>query len=80
MVPGAFVWYELATTETEAASRFYGEVLGWAAEPVAGMPYTLFKAGETLPGSPLELLAGGNARDTLLGQGGSADLLALRIG
>lgn len=55
MTPGAFVWYELATTDTDAASRFYGHVLGWAAEPVQGMPYTLFKAGEAGVAGLMEL-------------------------
>ena len=26
---GRFVWYELMTTDLEAANAFYGEVVGW---------------------------------------------------
>jgi len=26
-----FVWYELMTTDTDAAEAFYGHVLGWRA-------------------------------------------------
>jgi uncharacterized protein len=26
---GRFFWYELLTTDTAAAERFYGEVVGW---------------------------------------------------
>ena len=44
---GAFIWYDLATTDTEAAARFYETVVGWTAEPVPAMDYTLLKAGET---------------------------------
>ncbi len=44
---GAFVWYDLATTDPDAAGRFYQEVVGWAAEPVPEMDYTLLRAGET---------------------------------
>jgi predicted enzyme related to lactoylglutathione lyase len=27
--PGSFIWYELMTTDSNAASRFYGAVVGW---------------------------------------------------
>lgn len=27
--PGAFIWYELMTTDLDAAARFYGQVVGW---------------------------------------------------
>jgi hypothetical protein len=42
---GAFVWYELMTTDTKAAETFYDEVVGWTSGD-SGMPdanYTLFK-------------------------------------
>ncbi|MCV9966500.1 VOC family protein [Pararhizobium sp. BT-229] len=45
---GAFVWYELMTTDTKAAEEFYDDVVGWTSQD-AGMPggsYTLFKAGD----------------------------------
>lgn len=45
---GAFVWYELMTTDTKAAEEFYDAVVGWTSED-AGMPdmgYTLFKADD----------------------------------
>jgi len=44
-----FVWYELMTTDAAAATRFYVDVVGWAAAD-AGMPgvsYTLLNVGET---------------------------------
>ena len=45
---GRFVWYELATTDVEAAKAFYAEVAGWGTRDASapGMPYTLFTAGE----------------------------------
>jgi len=48
---GRFVWYELMTTDTEAAKAFYGRVAGWGAEaaPVPGVSYTLF----TVEGTPV---------------------------
>jgi hypothetical protein len=44
---GRFLWYELTTTDTEAAKTFYAEVMGWGTQDASmpGMPYTLFTAG-----------------------------------
>ncbi|HMK71459.1 MAG TPA: VOC family protein [Xanthobacteraceae bacterium] len=41
---GRFVWYELMTTDMEAAKAFYAKVVGWGAQDVSmpRMPYTLF--------------------------------------
>jgi uncharacterized protein len=48
---GRFVWYELMTTDTEAAKAFYGKVIGWGAQDaqVPGVSYTLF----TVEGMPV---------------------------
>lgn len=42
-----FVWYELMTTDTRAATAFYTGVVGWQAEDSGqpGMDYTLLKSG-----------------------------------
>ena len=38
-----FCWYELMTSDTAAAGKFYSEVVGWKAEESqGGMPYTMF--------------------------------------
>jgi predicted enzyme related to lactoylglutathione lyase len=44
---GKFVWYELLTTDTEAARAFYTSILGWHAQDVGGSPghYTAFSVG-----------------------------------
>ena len=44
---GTFCWNELATTDLEAAKKFYGELLGWTLKQsnVAGVAYTEFYAG-----------------------------------
>jgi uncharacterized protein len=55
MNTGSFVWYDLATTDPEAAGRFYQSVVGWNVEPVPEMHYTLLKAGETRAGGLMEL-------------------------
>lgn len=41
---GRFVWYELLTTDTDEAVRFYGTVLGWGTEvwEGAGAPYRMW--------------------------------------
>ncbi len=45
---GRFVWYELATTDIEAAKAFYTGVLGWGTGDASmpGSVYTLFTAGD----------------------------------
>ncbi len=44
---GRFVWYELVTTDMEAAKAFYTEVVGWGTQDAStpGAAYTLFTAG-----------------------------------
>jgi len=44
---GRFVWYELATTDFEAAKAFYTDVVGWGAHDASmpGRAYSLFTAG-----------------------------------
>ena len=48
---GKFLWYELMTTDTAAASEFYSHVIGWNTELVPNenghSPYTRFLVGET---------------------------------
>lgn len=42
-----FVWYELMTTDTEAAKAFYTSVVGWNATAFeGGHDYTILNAGE----------------------------------
>jgi predicted enzyme related to lactoylglutathione lyase len=44
---GRFVWYELMTTDIEAARAFYADVVGWGTEDASSseMAYTLFTTG-----------------------------------
>ena len=57
---GRFVWYELMTTDMEAAKAFYAKVMGWGARDASmpGMAYTLFTAGDD-PGQRADGPAGG---------------------
>ncbi len=57
---GAFVWYELMTTDQTAAQRFYGDVVGWTAKD-AGMPgmhYTLLETAGTQIAGIMDLMPG----------------------
>ena len=50
---GTFMWNELATTDVEAAKKFYGDLLGWQFDEMdmgeAGK-YTILKAGDKQAG------------------------------
>jgi uncharacterized protein len=57
---GRFTWYELTTTDVEAAKAFYGNVVSWgtrdaSASMSAPMAYTLFTAGEDTVGGLINL-------------------------
>ena len=62
---GRFVWYDLMTTDPEAAKAFYTAVAGWGTETwdSSGMPYTMWTAsGKPIGGTmklPDEAVAGG---------------------
>jgi predicted enzyme related to lactoylglutathione lyase len=64
--PGCFTWNELATTDIDAAARFYGDLFGWRSEPMdtgGGPAYTVVYVGERSNGgireqSPEEREAG----------------------
>jgi predicted enzyme related to lactoylglutathione lyase len=47
-VLGRPLWYELMTSDTAAADRFYRNVIGWTSQPFANapQPYTTFQSGE----------------------------------
>jgi predicted enzyme related to lactoylglutathione lyase len=43
---GRFVWYELMTTDPQAAMPFYSEVIGWTTQPFGqGSDYTMWVGG-----------------------------------
>ena len=46
---GKFSWYELMTSDIEAAGKFYSDVVGWTTKAVSssdGMQYTTFNLGD----------------------------------
>ena len=54
---GHFVWYELITTNVEAAKAFYTGVMGWGVRDASrpGRTYILFTAGEALVSGLMDL-------------------------
>lgn len=45
---GKFSWYELMTSDTKAAGKFYSDVVGWTTQEMpsnGGMEYTIFNLG-----------------------------------
>lgn len=54
---GRFVWYELTTTDIDAAKAFYAKVVGWSTQDASapGMSYTLFLCGQISVGGLMRL-------------------------
>jgi predicted enzyme related to lactoylglutathione lyase len=53
---GRFCWHELVTTDLTAATKFYGELLGWTFRDnpnPAGGTYRMFSLGETMVGGAM---------------------------
>jgi uncharacterized protein len=63
---GDFIWYELMTTDPDAATGFYGSILGWSVAPSEqpDMDYRVFSAGSEQVGGFMaltpEMTAGGS--------------------
>ena len=69
---GRFCWYELMTTDAEAAKAFYGKVVGWTFEDMGTneAPYVRLMAGKTGAGGILPLtqeMQAGGARPAWVG-------------
>lgn len=70
--PGDYIWYELLTTDVEAAQKFYAGVLGWtfADSGQAAVDYRIINAGEHSVGGLMAItreMADHGARPTWLG-------------
>ena len=54
-VLGRPLWYELITTDMNAAEKFYRTVVGWTSAPseVSPQPYTMFKRSGDVPAAGL---------------------------
>jgi predicted enzyme related to lactoylglutathione lyase/uncharacterized protein YbaA (DUF1428 family) len=70
--PGDFIWYELLTSDADAAQKFYGEILGWSVSPsgMDGMDYRIIHVGPNPIGGMMTItedMASHGARPTWLG-------------
>jgi len=76
---GDFIWYELMTSEPDAAQEFYGALVGWTFK-FSGQPdmdYRLFSMGDTEVGGLMPLtseMTDGGARPCWLGYIGVDDV------
>ncbi len=53
---GRFVWYDVMTTDPDAAIAFYTQLVGWGTMPWQGdRPYTVVTRGETPIGGVMQL-------------------------
>lgn len=54
---GDFIWYELLARDADAATRFYGDVVGWTVSDSGqpGMDYRLLDAGDGLAGGLMQI-------------------------
>ena len=59
MSTGGYIWYELMTSNAEAALAFYGSVIGWKPKPHAGgIPgYTMLSTGDAEIGGVMQIEA-----------------------
>jgi predicted enzyme related to lactoylglutathione lyase len=56
--PGMFCWFELGTSDAEAAKKFYGELFGWTANDMPAGPdmiYTMLQRDEKDVGALYQL-------------------------
>lgn len=79
--PSPFVWYELLTTDEDAAKAFYPAVLGWGTEPFTGAggdkPYTMWTANGAPLGGMIEKPPGSEGPPVWLGYIGVDDVDAI---
>jgi predicted enzyme related to lactoylglutathione lyase len=78
-LPNQFLWFELLTQNSVAATRFYGDVMGWRTDVWDGgaVPYTLLIADDDVIGGMITLPKGARKHGPLphwLGYVGVADV------
>ena len=76
---GDFIWYELVTSDADAAADFYGKVVGWTinTSDLPGMDYRMLHIGDHDVGGLMPLtpdMAAGGARPAWLGYVGVDDV------
>ena len=60
-ITGRFVWYELMTTDLDAAERFYADVIGWSTRDagMGGPRYTIASTGASTGASAGDRMVAG---------------------
>ena len=60
---GNFIWYDVMTTDTKAATDFYRDVVGWETQdfPMGDQTYTMFRQGPIMVGGLMGIQAQGAA-------------------
>lgn len=74
---GDFVWYELLTSDADAAQDFYGKLLDWTIEPRAAMDYRMIAGSDGGVGGIMPLteeMTANGARPVWLGYLGVDDV------
>lgn len=73
---GDFIWYELLTSDPDAAAAFYGPLVGWSFEPAGqeGMDYRVFSKGSEGIGGCMKLPEGAPMPPMWLGYIGVDDV------
>lgn len=76
---GSFIWYELSTPDPDAATAFYGAVVGWTigGAPAGPIDYRMIGAPDGAVGGVMRLdaaMQAGGARPVWLGYLGVADV------
>lgn len=67
--PAKFIWYDVMTTDTKAAEKYYCKVIGWSAAD-SGMPdgsYTIFSTGKERIGGLMPIPEEARARGAVPG-------------
>jgi predicted enzyme related to lactoylglutathione lyase len=77
--PSGFIWYELITSDLEAAAKFYGEVVGWSMKSAGapGSDYSQWSIGAETIGGAMAIsadAAAGGMRPVWLGYLNVADV------
>jgi uncharacterized protein len=73
---GRFLWYELLTTDLEAAKAFYAKVVGWKTQDASmpGRAYTMLIAGAAFTGGLMNLPKGTGVTPRWMGYVGVDDV------
>lgn len=74
---GTYIWYELLTTDPDAAAGFYTKVVGWSVRDAGmqgGMDYRLLAAPDADVGGLMKLPEGAPMHPGWLGYIGVADV------